>query len=112
MGVSTNLSQSKQERLPSTEWQQSASDGKLRSSRPDSPTPLGVNSLGDLQSPTTAAHIDDNFGMDKERGLYTTFSFQDNEMPISIGGTKTLAKIDTGSDFNVILKTFCDTLPV
>ena len=33
-------------------------------------------------------------------------------MPFSIGGTTTLAKIDTGSDFNVILRRFLDTLPV
>ena len=33
-------------------------------------------------------------------------------MPVSIGDTTTLAKIDSGSDFNVISKTFLDTLPV
>ena len=63
-------------------------------------------------SPTPAARSGDDSGMDTEKGLYTTFSFQDNKMPFSIGGTTALAKIDTGSGFNVILKRFLDTLPV
>ena len=76
--------------------------------------PVGVNSLDDLQIPHPVvldSHVDDSC-MDKEKGLYTTFSFQDNEMSVSIGATTTLAKIDSGSDFNVISKTFLDTLPV
>ena len=66
---------------------------------------MGVNSLGASRSPLPDVHTDnshDDSGADKGKGLYTTFSFQDNEMPVSIGGTTTLAKIDSGSDYNVL----------
>ena len=74
---------------------------------------MGVNSLGVPRSTAPGSQLhDDDYGEKKDKGLYTTFSSQDNEMPVSIGGTTTLAKIDTGSDFYVILKRFLESLPV
>ena len=75
---------------------------------------MGVYSLGELQFPLPAAldANDEYLRMDKKTGLYTTFSFQDNEMPVSICDRTPLAKIDFVSDFNAISKTFLDILPV
>ena len=46
----------------------------------------------------------------ENNGVYETFPFQSNEIPIGIGTTKTSAKIDSGADLNLISKRFFDTL--
>ena len=48
----------------------------------------------------------------ENNGLYETLPFKSNEIPIGIGTTKALAKIDTGADLNLISKKFFDTLRI
>ena len=48
----------------------------------------------------------------ESEGLYETFPFGGNVIPIGIGTSKTLAKIDSGADINLISKSFFDTLSI
>ena len=50
--------------------------------------------------------------MTNDNGGFDTFPFSNNELTVSIGSVRTMAKIDSGADLNVISKQFLDTLPV
>ena len=81
----------------------------MKRSRPDSPIPVGVNSRDGFQTPHPSANDsnDDDLRDNKDKDLYTTFSFQDNEMSISIDETTKLAKFDSGSDLLIGKSTSC-----
>ena len=97
--------------LPQLPFQQGA--GKLSSPRPDSPTPVGATTLESLQLRTLdhPAYNDNQYnGTDK--GMFTTFAFQDNQLLIPIGTQIALAKIDSGADINVMTKELFNSLMV
>ena len=87
--------------------------GKLSTPRPDSPTPMGAINLECPQLGTSHQLVsDDDKCNGTDKGIFTTFAFQYNELLISIGTKTALAKIDLVADLNLMSKSFLDYLPV
>ena len=75
---------------------------------------MGTNHLesSQLPSPRECTNDDDLAQKQESEGLYETFPFGGNVIPIGIGTSKTLAKIDSGADLNLLSKRFFYTLPI